>query len=376
MIPVRPPRDRRLDILRGWMQVSIFVSHVAGTGFAWLIHAAWGLSDSSEQFVFLSGFGLGSVFTLKEARDGFAAGLRDLSRRLRRLYLVHLLVVALLGAMIFSAQAVLSLPEEALRSGWAWLAEAPLAATTGILLMLYQPAFTGILPVFVWCMLALPLFMAATARWGACALLPPALLWAGVQVFGWEVRGLGGTQVEFNPLAWQLLFLLGAWCGRRALLGGAAPARTHSHATALALVVVLAAAGMRAVGHLGLDSWQFATALLDGKEHLALPRLLHALALAWLVAAFVPRQARWMESSAAEALATVGRHSLGVFCLGLFLSWLASTALRLHPGAHATLDPLLILGGTAILLGFARIANGRAGVPALPRSGARMHQAG
>ena len=169
MIPVRPPRDRRLDILRGWMQVSIFVSHVVGTGFAWMIHAAWGLSDSSEQFVFLSGFGLGSVFALKEARDGFGAGLRDLSRRVRRLYLVHLLVVALLGAMIFSAQAALRLPEEATRFGWAWLTEAPLSAITGILLMLYQPAFTGILPVFVWCMLALPLFMAAAARWGTGA---------------------------------------------------------------------------------------------------------------------------------------------------------------------------------------------------------------
>jgi len=26
----RPPRDLRLDVLRGWMQVSIFISHAAG----------------------------------------------------------------------------------------------------------------------------------------------------------------------------------------------------------------------------------------------------------------------------------------------------------------------------------------------------------
>ena len=38
-MPVRPPRDQRLDLLRGWMQISIFVSHVAGTRLAWGIHA-------------------------------------------------------------------------------------------------------------------------------------------------------------------------------------------------------------------------------------------------------------------------------------------------------------------------------------------------
>ena len=83
--PGRPPRDARLDLLRGWMQLSIFVSHAAGTAFAWGIHAAWGVSDSSEQFLFLSGFGLGSVFALKAARDGRGAALRDLLGRTRRL---------------------------------------------------------------------------------------------------------------------------------------------------------------------------------------------------------------------------------------------------------------------------------------------------
>src|SRR5690242_5373396 len=85
-IPTRPARDLRLDIIRGWMQVSILVSHVAGSVFAWGIHAAWGLSDSSEQFIFLSGMTLGSVFTLKSARDGFRPAQRDLLGRTRRLY--------------------------------------------------------------------------------------------------------------------------------------------------------------------------------------------------------------------------------------------------------------------------------------------------
>jgi hypothetical protein len=108
------------------------------------------------------------------------------------------------------------------------------------------------------------------------------------------------------------------------------------------------------------------TRLVLGKERLAVPRLLHALSIAYLVAAFVPRKARWMHGRAGRALAAVGWHSLHVFCLGLFLSYGAATAFRLWPGAQWWLDPLLIGAGAAVLVGFARWAERRraAGVAA------------
>src|SRR4051812_29381907 len=131
--PARPPRDRRLDVLRGWMQLSIYLSHIVGTGFAWLIHAAWGLSDSSEQFVLLSGLGLGSVFTLKAARDGFAAGLRDLMGRVRRLYAIQLLVVAGFAVVVFAIAPWLGLPDQAADLGWTHAAQAPFQAAAGFM---------------------------------------------------------------------------------------------------------------------------------------------------------------------------------------------------------------------------------------------------
>ncbi|MBM3613596.1 MAG: OpgC domain-containing protein, partial [Alphaproteobacteria bacterium] len=54
--PPRPPRDLRLDVMRGLMQIFIFISHAPGSIANWAIHGAWGFSDSSEQFVFLSGY--------------------------------------------------------------------------------------------------------------------------------------------------------------------------------------------------------------------------------------------------------------------------------------------------------------------------------
>jgi hypothetical protein len=351
--PARPPRDQRLDLLRGWMQVSIFVSHIAGTAFAWFIHASWGLSDSSEQFVLLSGLALGSVFALKSARDGFARAVRDLWGRMRRLYAMHLLVAAAFAALVLWVEACSLAPGEVDRLHWRWLVEAPWAAIPGIMAMLHQPDFIGILPLFLWCMALLPAFLWLCDRIGAWALLPPAALYAAVQVAGLALPGLGGTPVAYNPFAWQFLFLLGAWCGRQALLHGRVLPRHHGFTVAVA-AVVLGGFLVRLVGHGMLpDPGLDAAALLEGKTDLAPLRLLHALALAWLVARLTPRELPWMFAPVAEALAAIGRNSLHVFCLGLLLSWAATVALRLHPGSGLWLDAALVVGGIALLTGFA-----------------------
>ena len=85
----------------------------------------------------------------------------------------------------------------------------------------------------------------------------------------------------------------------------------------------------------------------------SLPRILHAWALAWLVALLVPRDAPWMHGLLLRAMAAIGRYSLEVFCLGLFLSWGATTLFTLiHE--RLLLDPLLIGLGSVLLALFAR----------------------
>jgi hypothetical protein len=98
-------------------------NHAAGTGFAWLIHARWGISDSSEQFVLLSGLSFGSVFALKWARDGFATVARDLGRRVVRLWRTHLVFV-LFATMVLTADRPLphSVPMDAF---YEWSGERP-----------------------------------------------------------------------------------------------------------------------------------------------------------------------------------------------------------------------------------------------------------
>ena len=367
-IPARPPRDQRLDIVRGWLQLSIFATHAGGTFIGgWCIHAAWGFSDSSELFVFLSGFTLGSVFARNAARGGWRAGTIDLLVRTRRLYRMHLLVAGLFGAMVAAAGATM-LPGEAARLGWDFLPADPARALPGLLSMTYQPEFMGILPVFVWCMLLLPGFAAVQRRWGGAALALPVACYAAVWVFGLEMPSLEpGGRIQFNPFAWQVLFLCGAWLGRRALLRGEAlPFRAPAARAVLwAAFAVLAAGLLMRFTWYGFVPWRAPFGELgwiEGKENLALPRLLHALALAYVVAALVPRDSPWMHRALPAAVARIGQYSLEVFCLGLFLSWGASAVFRLLPAqgvAFAAEDALLIGLGGVVLARFAAFLDRR-----------------
>ena len=353
MALAKPERDQRLDVVKGILQLTIFAKHI-GFSFigGWVIHSNWGFSDSSELFVLLSGFTLGSVYTLKQRRDGWWMATRDMLGRALRLYRTHLLVFALFGLMIAIACIWMLVPGESERLGWGRVLATPLEVLPGILLMLHQPAFMGILPTFIWGMLLLPGFALLWSRVGDWAILAPVGLYVLVQVSGVAVPG-----VEYDPLAWQVLFLGGAWLGRRALLRGRAlalPVRWARVLTAGAVALLLGALAVRvallgALPEYALWAAPFAQpGWITEKADLPVSARLHALALAWLVSRFVPRTAGWMQARGVSWLAVIGRHSLEVFCLGLFVSWGATQALRLAPASWAV-DIGVTVGGALVL---------------------------
>lgn len=352
---VRPSRDTRVDIVRGWLQLTIFASHAAGSWVgAWLIHGAWGLSDSSEQFVFLSGLMLGSVFALKSARQGWRPASLDMLQRSWRLYRTNVIVFALFGLLAVLAGQTGLIPGETERLGWGYALHHPVLGALAGLTTFYQPDYMDILPVFMWCMLVLPLFAALEARVGDWALIMPLGLYAAAYG-GLAVPVLGtGTHEGFNPFAWQILFLVGAWLGRRSLLHGHALPRWR-WLTWLSVAILVGGLVLRLswFGFLPFTVPIEENAAVVGKNVLVLPRVLHAFALAWLVSVIVPKDAHWMRGAALRWLAAAGRHSLQVFCLGLFLSWGVTAAFRLWPASAWWVDPLLMVGGCVVLLRFA-----------------------
>lgn len=373
----RPPRDTRVDILRGWLQLVIFASHAAGSFIGeWLIHKSWGLSDSSEQFLFLSGLMLGSVHARRKLMQGRWVAARDMLLRAGNLYRTHLLVFALFGVMIALSCKFGIVPGELDRLGWGYMMTDPWRAIPAALAGLYLPEFVNILPIFVICMATLPLFAWLEDRVGNWSLAVPLSLYASVWLFGLHLPlPAGANPLGFNPFAWQVVFMLGAWLGRRTLLlGEALPASRWLTGAAVAVVVLGLWLRLGWYGFIPGGAPLPDADIVWNKNNLGVLRLLHALALAWLVSCLVPRDRPWMHGVVGQWMATGGRYSLQIFCLGLFLSWGVTVAFRLWPAQAWWLDPILLATGCFALLLFARWLDRRKDVP--PVTGAISPPAG
>jgi hypothetical protein len=352
----RPSRDPGLDALRGAMQLFIFVSHVPDSWLWVLIHKSWGFSDSSEAFVFLSGMTLGSLFALRAHERGWFAGARELVLRGLRLWFRHIwMTVLFVGFLLWAGDGELH-DELALTA----LFEMPTRAALSALVFAWQPVFMDILPLFVLAMLALPLAMAVPRDKPWLGLLPWALLWLVVQVTGvTPTTWPDGREWAFNPLAWLPLFVFGAWVGRAALFGERLIPRSRA-LLALALVWLAFAFVVRGSWTLGdifglpvpalAESWFWPPT----KQHLGWAPLLHALALFYVVAHLVPRDRGPLVGPVGRLIAPIGRVSLDVFCLGLFLS-MAARLTHEASGLSPAVLVLVNLVGVATLIGFAHL---------------------
>src|ERR1019366_947648 len=139
---------------------------------------------------------------------------------------------------------------------------------------------------------------------------------------------------------------------RMRLNGRALPPSRPLTIAAVVVLVVGLLLRLNWFGALPFDLGIPESAWIIGKDELALPRVVHALALALIGARLIPREAPWMHTPLGRWLAACGRHSLQVFCLGLFLSWAVTAAFRFWPHGVTLLDPPLIIAGCAILLWF------------------------
>jgi hypothetical protein len=206
-------------------------------------------------------------------------------------------------------------------------------------------------------------------------LVTPALLWLGLRrprlllalsVLVWLLTGLREWNLPnfpnpggwfFNPLAWQLIFVIGLLAGIAAREGKVFfPVRpVWQVVAALILAFGLAWSKVPAVfeGFSASMGWAADHGIhrffwMVEKTYLAWPRLLHMLALAYLLGSLdVVRRA--CASAAAAPLALLGRHALPVFALGSILCFAGQAIKDVAPPSLA-LDSAVIAGGLGLQL--------------------------
>ncbi|WP_228876412.1 OpgC domain-containing protein [Paraburkholderia saeva] len=331
-----------LDFFRGLVLVIIVVDHIGGSILSRFTLHAWALCDAAEVFVFLGGFATATAYAaLAERRTDAIARNRFLKRSLEiyRAFLVTAGLMLLVSAVMlaFSVDAP-NLPTNDLDE----LIDAPLASLGDILLLRRQPYLASVLPMYTFFALMVPVALPLARSKPWLLLAGSVALWAAApHLAGW-LPGAEDTPWDFNPLAWQLMFVLGVIARCQPVYPRITAHRMGWLVTLLAAGVVAAAAYYR----LAIE-----TAPLDAsfKQNLMWLRAVNFLAIAWLVANVV--RVGWAGKIAQKLpwISLIGRKGLVCFVAGTVISLVVDSLL--YQATDGLLDVPLGLLADAIAVG-------------------------
>lgn len=360
----RGGRDLRLDFFRGLALIFIFIDHIPGNTLSYFTLGSVGFSDAAEVFIYISGYTAALVYGRTILRQGPVFATAQIYRRVWQLYVAHVFLFVIFTAEVSYTVWTFKNPmySDELRVG-DFLAEPHIAIIKALLLQ-FQPTFLDILPLYIVLLASFPLVLLLLRLHPLAALLPSLALYVAAHCFGWALPGYPTGHVWFfNPLNWQLLFVLGAAFGfaradgRRLL-----PAMPWLAGIALALTAAAAIVKLSWTFHSFWDAFPalFLKALWPiDKTNLAPLRIVNFLAIAAIVVAFVPAESRILRSRAARPVIGCGQQSLQIFCLSIVLSVLGHFVLTewsstLPAQLLVNLCGIALMIGTAALLGWYR----------------------
>jgi len=353
-----------IDFWRGVALLTIFIDHGPLNVFQYVTQKNFGFSDAAELFVFLSGASVALAYGSRFFRGETAAAVKAVLRRALTLYWVQVLISLVIIA-IFAAAAMWwdndDFVEDNDRDA---VVSSPLSGIPAVLTLLHQFENVNILPLYVVLMLLTPVLLLLARRDDRLMLLGSGLLYLAGRVFDlnlptWPLDG----GWYFHPFTWQFIFALGLFVGRRLRTGGIGYDR---RLFALCLAIVGTSCFVVTDGFfLWPDLASKTQPLLDlGKSELGLGRLVHFLALAYVVghsgATDLLRR-----TAAFSPLALIGRYSLPVFATGCVLVAISEVIVSSRPEDYAhplLLGAVIAVGGSFLHYALARfIAASRSG---------------
>jgi len=345
-------RDLRLDLFRGLALWLIFLDHVPNNIVAWFTIRNYGFSDATEIFIFISGYTAAFVYGRAMLESGFVVSTARILRRAWQIYVAHVFLFTIFLAEISYVANSFENPLYTEEMGIMDFLKQPDVTIFQALILRFRPVNMDVLPLYIVLMLSLPGIL-ALMRWKPdVTLMLSVLLYAVTWRYDLYFSAYPNGYWTFNPLAWQLLFVFGAWCA----LGGARRMSQiiASRVTLWICVVYLAAAFyvtltwyVPAMSHMlpkRLELWMYP---ID-KTDLDVLRFAHFLALAAITVRFLPRDWPGLKSPWLKPLILCGQHSLEIFCLGVFLAF-AGHFILAEVGGGAAMHALVSLCGIFIM---------------------------
>jgi hypothetical protein len=365
-----------LDGLRGFFLVFMVVVHsneILNVTLGKLNHHYFGWVEDAQGFIFISGLVVGLVYGGILDRRGSRDMRSAIFQRISTIYTYQagLILLMLTVALMLGSSAVGTVLE-----GYY---ERPIEFTVPSLLLLSASQHMGILPMYIYFMIATPFALLAFKRgYGATIVIASALLWFVAQtgLTGLAVDGIEGAAASagvtlkiglfFNLLGWQVIYLLGLFLGQRWAQGRLdlswlkRPQYQVAFYVAVAGIVLLGVFDRIIFDQIISDAYSDQFLAGNQREPFALiypiAFALDLFALAWLLIAGPEsgsRAIRWLAASVNrflnhKALTFLGRHSLQVFSFHIVLVY--GLGLILHGRQVGELvGTILLIGAVASL---------------------------
>ncbi|WJM90340.1 OpgC domain-containing protein [Pseudomonas brenneri] len=362
-------RDPRIDFFRGLALIFIFWDHVPHNPLGQITLRNFGFSDAAEVFVFLAGYASVLAYSKVLQREGYWMACLKILRRAWVLYVVHIFLLAMLMGIVFFANSKVETRDLVQEMGLTHFITNPQQALTDELLLRFKPNLMDPLPLYIVLLLGLPLALPVLVRKPLAVVAVSLTVYLLAPRLGWNLAAIADGVWYFNPVTWQLLFILGGAAAIHASQPRAPETRPlHQQPLFLAAAAYVLLAGIITL------SWRWPeihdavmpAALSNllypiSKTDLSPVRLLHFLALAYVTAKLLPGRG-WTQNWLARQSCRMGRYSLEVFCLGVLLAPLADMLNAQVDDAwpmqiFSALLGLVLMAGLAVWLEFNKHLN-------------------
>jgi hypothetical protein len=324
-------RDLRLDLFRGLALWLIFLDHIPSNIVSWFTIRNYGFSDATEIFIFISGYTAAFVYGRAMDDRGFIVASARILKRVWQIYVAHIFLFAIYLAEISYVASSFENPLYAEEMNVLDFLKQPDVTIVQALLLKFRPVNMDVLPLYIVLLGLFPPVLWLLRRQPNLALVGSVALYAFTWEHGWNLSAYPTGEWFFNPFAWQLLFVFGAWCA----LGGATrlAGMLHSRVTlALAIGYLLFAFAITMTWYIprldhAVPKWLADLIYPIDKTSLDVLRFAHFLALAAVTVRFIPRDWPYLKSKPLRYAILCGQHSLEIFCLGVFLAFVGHFAL-------------------------------------------------
>ncbi len=343
-------RDLRIDACRGIALWWIFLDHIPDNIGSWLTPRNYGFSDAAEIFMFVSGVTCALAYGKAWRCEGWTGVIGRTLRRSWDIYVAFLLLTLASAILIY----LMGDGRYADASNTRILLDQPGPTLTRAAILQYRPVNTDVLPIFVLLHLLFAPLLWLLLRIPSLTLAASLALYVLAHVFGWTVPAWPSSHWAFNPIAWQLLVVLGAWWmieGKRA-----EPWVRSRPALVLAVLYLLFSLIIALSWRVKPLEALIPQALVQlhdtlDKSNLSPLRLLHFLAIAVLAGWLIPHNWRMLKTPVMRGAIRCGQNSLPIYCVGVLLAFASQTALLRISNGPAMQIVLSIGGIVAMIVG-------------------------